>query len=360
MTYGNYPDLTKIKNILVVKLRNHGDVLLSSPVYTMLKKALPEAHIDAYIYQDSYPMLEGHPSIDGFIFAERRYKGPFWRRFIAGLGILFAIVRKRYDLVINLTEGDRGALATLFSFALYSVGVDRGGKRILGKKKIYTHTIKGCPTPRHAVEKDLDALRCIGIFPEEKERELLLTIPESSFTEIEAMIPRGVEYIVIHPVSRWRFKCLPEKTIAEVISYFVRAGLSIVVTGSTDPQELAICKMIQDLVGAAPLYNLCGMLTMKQLSAVIARALCLVTVDSVSLHIASACKTPVVALFGPTSEKHWGPWQHPQAKVVTQNLPCRPCLRDGCAGSKMSDCLFSLKAKIIVEETMILLSQPRS
>ena len=38
MTYGDYPDLSKVKNVLVVKLRQLGDVLLTGPVFCSLEK----------------------------------------------------------------------------------------------------------------------------------------------------------------------------------------------------------------------------------------------------------------------------------------------------------------------------------
>jgi len=56
------------------------------------------------------------------------------------------------------------------------------------------------------------------------------------------------------------------------------------------------------------------------------------------MHIAAAMETPVVALFGPSGDDEWGPWMVPH-RVLTTPLPCRPCGMDGCAGSKVSDCL---------------------
>lgn len=64
------------------------------------------------------------------------------------------------------------------------------------------------------------------------------------------------------------------------------------------------------------------------------------------MHIASATKTPVVALFGPTSEKNWGPWMRPNARVIARNLPC---YQDGCGGSKKSDCLLSIESQAIID-----------
>jgi hypothetical protein len=54
--YGGYPDLRFVKKILVIKLRQLGDVLLTSPVFSALKRQMPEAEIDAYVYSEAIPM----------------------------------------------------------------------------------------------------------------------------------------------------------------------------------------------------------------------------------------------------------------------------------------------------------------
>jgi heptosyltransferase-3 len=61
------------------------------------------------------------------------------------------------------------------------------------------------------------------------------------------------------------------------------------------------------------------------------------------MHIAAAMGTPTLALFGPSGEHEWGPWQVPQRVVVSRAHPCRPCGLDGCGGGKVSECLTSLR-----------------
>ena len=92
--YGDYPDLSGVKRVLVVKLRHLGDVLLVSPVFTQLKKAMPKALIDAYIYEEAKPMLEGHPAIHELIGYDRSWKKRgFLDRFCKELA-LFLKIRK--------------------------------------------------------------------------------------------------------------------------------------------------------------------------------------------------------------------------------------------------------------------------
>jgi heptosyltransferase-3 len=60
------------------------------------------------------------------------------------------------------------------------------------------------------------------------------------------------------------------------------------------------------------------------------------------MHIAAAMSTPVVAIFGPSGEREWGPWLGTSRVVASLKHPCRPCGKDGCDGSKISECLTTL------------------
>jgi hypothetical protein len=58
-------DLSRVRRVLVIKLRHHGDVLLTSPVFTVLRRAAPHAEVDALIYRDTAPMLAGNSPPNG-------------------------------------------------------------------------------------------------------------------------------------------------------------------------------------------------------------------------------------------------------------------------------------------------------
>ena len=353
MTYGNYPDLSKVKRILVIKMRHHGDILLSSPLFSNLKRVIPDAQINAFVYKDTLPMLQGHPAIADYLLYDRDWKRqPFFKKAAKELGLLKEIRARDYDLVINLTEGDRGAIAALVSGSPIRVGFDPQKSGLLGKRKIYTHVVKVCPHPRHTVERQLDVLRRIGIFPKAEERDLFLHVPKEAIEKTADLLEkeeiRPGNYVLIHPVSRWRFKCLSATQIAQLISRLHERDLRLVISSGPDSQEIAMVKEILAFAPHVPVYNTAGRLTLKELAALIQSAKALICVDSVPLHIASALKTPVVAMFGPTSEQNWGPWMHPKARVVSQKFSCRPCYQDGCGGSKMSDCLFSIPIDAIL------------
>jgi len=66
--------LAECARALVVKLRHHGDVLLAAPVLSVLKAHAPRLEIDALVYDDTAPMLEGHPALAGLHRIGRSYQ----------------------------------------------------------------------------------------------------------------------------------------------------------------------------------------------------------------------------------------------------------------------------------------------
>lgn len=342
--YGNYPNLNGVKKILVVKLRHLGDVLLTAPVFSALKKALPDARIDAFIWSESAPMLDGHPDVGQLLQYDRSWKKLGVRKWFKEACLFWRIRKEKYDVVINLTEGDRGALAARFSGARIRVGFDPKGKGFWGKRGLYTHIVKHCPGLRHTVERNLDAVRRMGIFPRLEERRLFIHVPQESLKAAERVTGQK-PFVLIHPSSRWRFKCWPSESMRELARRFLERGERLIFTSGPDPIEM---RMVEEIARDLDVLNLGGKISLKELSALIQKANALICVDSVPLHLASALKTPVIALFGPTSDVTWGPWQHKKARVVTSPMSCRPCYQDGCGGSKVSDCLHQISVSQVL------------
>jgi heptosyltransferase-2 len=76
--------------------------------------------------------------------------------------------------------------------------------------------------------------------------------------------------------------------------------------------------------------DLTGQTTMGQLGAVLEGCDAFVGNDSGVMHIAAAVGTPVVALFGPSNYRAWGPWDPGgRSVVVSADLPCLPCFYRG-------------------------------
>ena len=343
MRYGDYPDFDGVKKVLVIKLRHLGDVLLTGPVFSALKLEFPGAQVDAYIYSEAAPMLQGHPAVDRLLVYDRAWKRlGILGRLRKEWALLKKIRKEGYDLVINLTEGDRGSLAAICSGAEIRVGFAPKGKWLKGS---LTHIVKHCLSLRHTVERNLDALRRIGIFPAREERELFFDVPREAKESIFYKVGRE-PFVLIHPTSRWRFKCWPIKKMRELIENLILRGKRVVLSCGPDRIER---EMAEEISRGLDVLSLGGEISLKELGALIEASELLVCVDSVPFHIANALKKPVVAIFGPTSDVTWGPWRNPHAQVVAQKLSCRPCYLDGCGGSKVSDCLENLSVSFVLK-----------
>ena len=84
------------------------------------------------------------------------------------------------------------------------------------------------------------------------------------------------------------------------------------------------------------------------MTAVLARCDLVVTNDSAPVHLAQAVGTPVLALFGPTSARRWGPL--PGGGVALQRpLPCAPCSNHGAARCPLGHhaCLQALPVALV-------------
>ncbi|MBP8139315.1 MAG: putative lipopolysaccharide heptosyltransferase III [Burkholderiales bacterium] len=344
--------LAELKRVLVTKLRHHGDVLLASPVVSTLKAVAPHAEVDALVYRDTAPMLEGHPALARLHTIDRAWKREgLLRQLSAERALARDLAARRYDLLVHLTEHPRGiALARRLKprWAVTTAQVTERGAAWLWKRH-YTHFYRlPRATERPMVEQNLDALRRIGIEPPEEARGLVMVPGAQAEAKVDALLAsRGLArgaFVQAHPGSRWFFKCWPADRVAALVERIVADGLPVVLTAAPDGRERALLDAIRAQLSPAAakrVADLGGMLSLRELAALTARARLFVGVDSAPMHIAAAVGTPVVALFGPSSEIAWGPWRVP-SRVVTSAHPCRPCGLDGCGGSKVSECLTTL------------------
>ncbi|MEJ2693411.1 MAG: putative lipopolysaccharide heptosyltransferase III [Candidatus Thiodiazotropha sp.] len=346
-----------MQRVLIIKLRHHGDVLLTSPLFSLLKGRHPHLEIDALVYRETAPMLALHPAINEIHSIDRAWKELDGRQQLQQeLALMRRLKQEHYDLILHLTESWRGAILARYLKPSYAITRRYPSRRSKLWRNSFTHHYSSpAGNRRHTVEAHLDALRHLGIQPSPRERRLLVVAGSDAENSLdEKLSGLATPWVVIHPTSRWLFKCWSESRMAQVIDRLAENGHRIVVTAGPDARELSMVERILAQV-PNPVTNLAGRLSLKELVAVISRASLFIGVDSVPMHIASATRTPTVVLFGPSGEIEWGPWQN-LARVITSDHPCRPCGQDGCGNGKISDCLTSIDSQRVVDAAESLLN----
>lgn len=329
------------RNILIIKLKHLGDTLTTTPVIGGIKTFWPEARISYLVNPGSEELVRHHPDVAEVLTVPRQ--GGVARQ----VALIRALRRRRFDLVLELSGGDRGAFLAWLSGASVRVGYQPRSRGPVDRRLFFTHRVTSRVETKHTVDYHLDALRVLGVEP--GRQPMTLHWPRESEDRVRALLEEGgirpgAAYAVVHPSSRWMFKAWRPEGNAEVIDYLSREmGLTVVLTSAPEAKELDYVRSVLAHVRTKPL-DLTGRLALTELGAVIAHASLFFGVDSLPMHMAAAVNTPSVVLFGPSGEHMWGPWGEGH-RVVAKDWECRPCGRDGCQGSKVSQCLVDIRAE---------------
>lgn len=146
-------------------------------------------------------------------------------------------------------------------------------------------------------------------------------------------VSAGESLVVLAPGSVWATKRWPSFDVlaAELVQHPTLRSHRIVVTGAESDRELAttIVERVSEAGGPA-VVDATGKLSLLASANLISRARAIVTNDSAPLHLASAMKTPTVALFGPTVPTlGFGPLAPKHVVMGVEHLLCRPCHAHG-------------------------------
>jgi heptosyltransferase-3 len=187
--------------------------------------------------------------------------------------------------------------------------------------------------------------------------------------------PARERYAVLHLAPRFSYKRWNAEGWRTLIAWLRQHGLQVVITGGVAEEERAyVREVLGD--GASQVTDLTGRLRLAQTADLLRSAVLYVGPDTATSHLAAACGTPALALFGPTDPRLWGPLpsaesdqlyakQAPRQQrgnvIVLQNseLPCVPCQQEGCERHResYSACLDLMRADRVIGAAQLLLSQ---
>ena len=335
------------ERVLCIKLKHIGDVLLMTPTIRAIRLAWPACQIAALVPRGTDAVLAGNGDLAA-VFTFDPGAGPS-----GSWGLVRALRRFAPDLVLEMGQGDREAVLGWLSGARQRVGF-APGRRWAWRRTLLTRAVPWNGS-LHVAEMNLDLARACGIAGEAGP-PVLLVAPEARERMATRLASAGLcaeeALVVVHPVSRWLFKAWPEASCAEVIAHLARrAGVALAVTSGPGLAEVEAARRILGRARAAgargSVLDLVGQTSLAELAAVLERAALFLGVDSAPMHMAVALGVPVVALFGPSGEHNWGP-RGAEDVVIASPYLCRPCGRDGCLGSKKSDCLEAISPQAVL------------
>ena len=323
--------------VLIIKLRYIGDVLLATPTVRAIKAAQPNVHMTMMVNRGTEDVLSGSPNLDEIIVLD---KGSLTAqsRLIAGLR------HRQFDTVLDLTDGDRSAFLSWVSGAPVRIGFNDEHR---WRGKWYTHVVQSVPGVQHRIDRDLEALKPLGIQAGSKDPQVWLTPEEEKSAEQlldQLGAQRSQSMVILQPGARYWFKAWPPERFAELADRLTsQYGCQVLIGGSD--QDVALAEQIRQMAKSRPIV-MAGRTTIKQFAAIAKKSALFVGSDSGAMHMAAAVGTPVVGLFGPSNPREWGPRGGP-VEVLYKELDCRSCFHPTCIRGE-ENCM----KLITVEEVM--------
>ncbi len=306
--------------ILVIKLRYVGDVLLATPVLSRLREGFPKAHLAMLVNAGTEEIVQGHPALDEVLVVE---KGPLLRqwRFIRTLR------DRRFDLVVDLTDGDRSALLARLSGAPVRIGYNSEGR---WRGRLYTEIMQPDRFGMHTVGYHLAATEALGLTGPPPP-PILTVSPEGRHAADRLLQEAGIEparpLACLHPGARWWFKSWPSERFAALADRIQTetAAQALFLGGE---QDRDVGSRIAERM-TTPHRTLIGRTGLKELAAVLERAALMISNDNGPMHMAAALGVQVIGLFGPSDPAIWGPWGEGH-HVFYKGLDCRACFHPDC------------------------------
>ncbi|MBA2288743.1 MAG: glycosyltransferase family 9 protein [Ktedonobacteraceae bacterium] len=349
------------RNVLVVRLDNLGDVLVTTPAIHAIKASLPDAKLTLLASGIGAQVGQLNPDLDDVIVYQAPWMDP-WRTLPQDSQReqrMIATLRARaFDGAIIFTSFRQSALPAAYLCYLADIPL-RVAASIDGPGSLLTTRHKHPERMMHEVERGLDLVGAIGLTTDEL--DLVLKVPnEARVKIIDLLLSARIEghhpLIVVHPGCSMPARTYPWEMFAEVIDLLVEQLDAVVaLTGAHDEQELVtrVCERVQPRHQRAVL-PLAGKLSFPQLCALIEAADLTVTNNTGPMHIAAAVKTPVVALFALTNPpEQWGPWRVPHRQLY-HDVACRICYSRVCPYGH--ECLRLVTPAMVVDAARELLT----
>lgn len=347
--------------VLLLRLERIGDLLMVLNAIAEARLAWPSAQIDLAVGSWNAPLAALIPGINRVDTVDvpwlaREGTGLSWRRLWVQAGRWRA---QRYDMVVNFEPDIRSNLLAWRSGAALRVGYWTGGGGALLTDALAHDPASHVAANAHALIRHATggSERAVSSQPR--------LVPDAAANGVaEALLastPHGTRLIGLHVSGGRASKQWHLGRFAEVGRTLTDgANVTLVLTGG--PGDRAMVDQVRRALGDRPVVDAAGALDLPATAALLARLDLLITGDTGPMHLAAAVGTPIVALFGPSDPRRYGPLS-PHQRVLHVHLPCSPCGQvrlppERCRGH-VPDCMDGITTDAVVAAARELLAEPR-
>lgn len=306
-------DWSRVRRLLLIRLRSIGDTILMTPCLAALKTWRPDVEITVVSEKLAAPLLDDHPFVDKLIVAERSAA--------SRVSLIAGLRRQRFDIAFNMHGGPTGAILTGLSGAKRSIGYRGLPMSLLATDRAPSPDIILGRSRIHSVEQQLALVSWTGMpWPASRPLSILPVSPDArasvrsrleTIAGQDAGDTRG--YACIVPGAAFESKRWTAEGFASVADHLrERWRIASIVVAGPGQEGLA-----REVAAAAnvPVAVIAG-LSLKELVALLETACVFVGNDGGPMHIASALERPVVAVWGSSDPTVWHPWTQGPYRIV--------------------------------------------
>jgi ADP-heptose:LPS heptosyltransferase len=332
------------RRVLGIKFYGLGNIVMILPTLRELRAAFPDVEVDFLTLSPNAPLLVQSGLVRRVLTVDPEGVVGFARSLVALLGPLR---RNRYDTVLDFEQFAKiSGLLMHVTGARECVGLNTEGQ---SRGWLYTTRIAYTDSD-HTVDVFLRLIAPFGVRPGTAPAWRLPVAPADR-ERVRALVGvarRGRALVVVHVGNGARYSTLDLKRwevgrFAAVADALVeRHGATVVFTGRGREERTLIDEAIASM--RRPCVDACDRLSVGELAALVAEATFVLANDTLLVHLAGAVGTPVVALYGPTSPRSYGP-RGPDDLVFYRQLYCSPCLSN--YNLKLSRCTDNVCLKAI-------------
>ncbi len=306
------------KKILCIRPDNMGDLLMTTPALRALKHTF-DAHITVLTSSMAAGIAKYIPEIDDVII----FDVPWVKTSTAGeedavFNLVPQLRLQQFDAAVIFTVYSQNPMPTIMLAYLAGIPLRLAYCRE-NPYQLLTHWVpdkEPYTFIKHQVRRDLDLVAHLGAVAHNE--DLSLTASTGTWHTVQQKLQQqGINFerpwLIMHPGVSEPKRQYPSELWAETAHKVVQQmGYQVLFTGA--PSEQLLAGTIHAEAGLGT-FNIAGLLSLEELILLLQQAGMLVSVNTGTIHIAAALKTPVVVLYALTNPQHT-PW-----KTECQILP---------------------------------------
>lgn len=302
-----------IKNILIIRRNNIGDMVCAIPVFRTMRREFPQAHITVLADSTNSGIIEGASFIDNLLVLKKTH-GTYKNKYIESWKLIHQASKRKFDLAIALKIGFSSTLSliTLISGAKIRMGCTLEKWHPL--QLCYNLPVKGYKRWKsmHQIDALFEFIKTIGI--EKPVKDISIEVAHDSKNKVrnffkENKIQADNNIVVFNisnnkPENTWSIERF--RQVSDILLKQYRVNCIITSSPADKDKAKGLLKEINN--------NTAYFETPKVMdfAALVAESALLICGEGGAMHIGAGVHTPTISLWGKHRPVKWMPYGEQQ------------------------------------------------